>query len=264
MEAFSVGITGNTKVMTTLGWITVKQLYELNINFISGYNHLVLKQSKMEPVRGIIREKKNPPISKAEYPLYIYRIDLECGRILNTTQDQKFYTKQDKKVMTIKALKDIKVGDSLFVNTCFGLFGNVYLREAYKMGQEDAVCFKEPNLERMMKGTYYTVAYYLAGLFSSTETIKSDNTNILRDIQLLISSFDIAVKIKDNSITVNKLFKFRNRIDDAIQQKEMDIQISTNAKSSQITSMKRIKVDDVYYLTSNSIGGIILNGINVI
>jgi ribonucleoside-diphosphate reductase alpha chain len=125
IKAQNLCVTGNQRVVSNLGLLTAKELYELN-----------------QPL--ILFDNKNP-VSASEIKLIerdtdVYKITLENG-LSHTITDYHKVATSDKldanrqPIINDVACKDLKIGDRVAIQTEKGLFGNIHMPdEAFLLG----------------------------------------------------------------------------------------------------------------------------------
>lgn len=125
-------ITGDQRVVSSLGYLTAKELYEIGEPLILFNGKVPVEASPMK-----LRRKSEP----------VVEIILDNGMSHTVTLDHGIPTYNKSNRTTIrKAAKDVRVGDQVIVQTKKGLFGDLDMQdEAYLLGlyQGDGTQYKD-------------------------------------------------------------------------------------------------------------------------
>lgn len=118
-------VTGDTRLHTNLGLVTVKELYDSQASIQCTVDNRTLHEHLNEETMGV-SIKEALPIFKTSDNAQIFKITTKAGYEIKATKWHKFYTQKGK-----IELKDLQVGDTLYTQSGVGQFGS---QGSYELG----------------------------------------------------------------------------------------------------------------------------------
>lgn len=262
-------ITGDTRVVSSYGLLTAKELHDLDKELTLFDGHTAVKSSKMK-----LREKDAK----------VWKVGLANGMSLAATSYHGFPVLDYRGELVKVPLEKLRIGDYIPIQSYEGIFGEESnLAAAYTLGglhtghQIELPEKFQPNPLLSSKALNYpkneipgwlwrsdamTVKYYVKGLLAHNAqsgclqgisiNLTSINKSFLLDVQILLSNLGIATKVQQTAdteftLTSDSIFSFCET------EQMYDIKIITSSTTaSEIVAIEYIGTEDVYCPTINT------------
>ena len=281
-------VTGDTRLHTDKGLVTVKELYQ-------SQEHI-----KVSVDKRTLSHKENGTVARLAVPVFetckaaeVFLVETEHGYHIRATDWHDFYTQRGK-----IQLRGLNVGDSLLIQSGKGMFGN---EGDFNLGHSLANKESTHVPEAIWKGTEDCVRGYLQALYEHYSDISGvakgilegkqeeirlfaayrnpvSNYRFLQQIQILLSNFGIFSKVIGRNAEISTLIisgasvhRFTSEIgmpsldNNRFSRICVDIPCSSKSKTeyyySKIVSIELSGIEPVYDTTQPDHNSVIFNGI---
>jgi len=121
IKASNLCITGDTRVVSSYGYLTAKELHDINESLV-----LFDGENKVNSTKMILRGENQD----------VYKVTLENGMEIKATDNHGFPVIDARNNITRIELKDLNIGHKIAIQTNKGIFGNADMQdEAFLLGQ---------------------------------------------------------------------------------------------------------------------------------
>lgn len=282
VDGFNPCLTGDTRVATQFGLLTIKELAEMKKQLVVTTDNRVQEDYKVDASNlGVSTRVASPAFQTSELE-EVYEITTADGHTIKATAYHKFPTPQG-----FVQVKDLTIKDSLLLQSKEGIWGNKYDGAKYDgvdgrcYGQQDLIFKPTKVWSGIWSGTRECVKEYFYSLFS--DRLKCDENSIsinlcnftnsfLKEIQILLNNFGIVSKIHKEKLIIseNNAILFEEKIGFSTMndienfnnwKQEFNLKFANESFTTKIVSITQVESAPVFCLTQPTHHTFIANGI---